>query len=428
MNGCRHPRTTTRPKELAAELLSSTVQPGNLVYVPGSSGAPLDFMSCLARHPEHQQELRLLTSYVPGINTFNIDDYEAATHVTGLFMQPGLREAQRGGRFRCLPMTYAAFVAHVRDHVVPDLAVIQLSPPDENGNCSLGPAVEFSPTVLLKAKRVLGIINHQTPRLPGSVSVPYSQLDYACEVDTPLPVYANTPSASTTRVAQQVATLIDDNCTVQMGLGKVPAALLPLLHERRRLRLHSGMLSDGLPDLIRSGALDPAFPITTCVIVGSAALYREIGAIDRLRVVGCEKSHDAQVLGRLHRFVSVNSALEVDLFGQCNLEHANGRAISGAGGAPDFARAARLSPGGRSIVALNACSRDGAGTRIVPQLDSNAITSLSRVDVDCVATEYGVAHLAGASVHERARAIIQVAAPQFREDLERAWSVIAARL
>lgn len=428
MNVGMRPRRTARPKVLAQESLSSILSPGNLVYVPGASGAPLDFMAALARHPEHQKDLKLLTSYVPGINALDMDAFVPSARVTGLFMQPGLREAQRVGRFRCLPMSYAQFVAHVRDHVSPDLAVVQLSPPDDDGNCSLGPAVEFSPSVLSKAKQVLGIINHQTPRIPGAVSIAYSQLDYACEVDTALPEYLNKPSTQTNQVAQQVAALIEDNCTVQMGLGKVPAALMPLLHDRRRLRLHSGMLSDGLPALIRSGALDAAAPITTCVLVGSSTLYRELGAIDSLRVVGCETSHDAQVMARLNRFISVNSALEVDLFGQCNLEHANGRAISGAGGAPDFARAARLSRGGRSIVALNATNRDGTSSRIVHQLDSNAITSLCRVDVDCIATEYGIAHLHGASVHERARAIIGVAAPQFREELSRAWSAIAARL
>lgn len=418
----------TRPQLIAQDALSSLVRPGELVYVPGASGAPLAFISSLLAHPGDQENLRLLTSYVPGINTLDMTAMDASACVTGLFMHVGLQSAQRKGQYRCLPLSYAGFVRYVLDSVDADLAVIQIAPPDEQGNCSLGPAVEFLPAVLSKTSRVLGLINPQTPRIKGSVSIAYSQLDYACEVDTPLPVYDTESSPVTEAIARHIAPLVPDGSALQIGLGKVPMALSRLLCDRRMLRLHSGMLSDGLLDLARAGALDPNFQHKTCALVGSAELYRQMADFDQVQVLGCEVTHNPRVLLKLDNFVSVNSALEVDLFGQCNLEHADGRAISGAGGAPDFARAARLSPGGRSIVALNATHHGGNGTRIVPCLSQNSITSISRVDVDHVVTEYGVANLCGASVHERARAIIRVAAPKFRDDLERAWSRISDRL
>jgi acyl-CoA hydrolase len=417
-----------RPQAVAREALSSLVQPGKLVYVPGASGAPLAFVSSLLQHPEHQKDLRVLTSYVPGINILDMDSMDASACVTGLFMHAGLRVAQHSGRYRCLPLSYAGFVRHVLDKIEPDLTVIQLAPPDAQGNCSLGPAVEFMPSVLKKTRRVLGLINHQTPRIKGAVSIPYSQLNYVCEVDTPLPIYDTESSPITEAIARHIAPLVPDGSALQIGLGKVPMALSRLLCDRRMLRLHSGMLSDGLLDLARAGALDPDFAHSTCALVGSPELYRQMADFDQVQVLGCEITHDPRVLLALDDFVSVNSALEVDLFGQCNLEHAEGHAISGAGGAPDFARAARLSAGGRSIVALNATHHSGKGTRIVPCLNEKAITSISRIDVDHVVTEYGAANLSGASVHERARAIIAVAAPAFREELERAWSKIAARL
>lgn len=418
----------TRPRSIARDALSSLVRPGELVYVPGASGAPLAFLSSLLANPAHQKDLRLLTSLVPGINTLDMTTMDPSACVTGLFMHAGLQSAQRKGQYRCLPLSYAGFVRYVLDSVDPDLAVIQIAPPDEQGNCSLGPAVEFLPAVLSKTSRVLGLINHQTPRIKGSVSIAYSQLDHVCEVDTPLPVYDTESSPITEAIARHIAPLVPDGSALQIGLGKVPMALSRLLCDRRMLRLHSGMLSDGLLDLARAGALDPNFQHKTCALVGSAELYRQMADFDQVQVLGCEVTHNPRVLLNLDNFVSVNSALEVDLFGQCNLEHADGRAISGAGGAPDFARAARLSAGGRSIVALNATHHGGKGTRIVPCLNENAITSISRVDVDHVVTEYGIANLCGASVHERARAIIGVAAPQFRDDLERAWSRIADRL
>ena len=413
---------------MTADALSSLVRPFGLVYVPGASGAPLPFVSSLLGHPEHQHDLRLLTSYVPGINTLDMQGMNASAIVTGLFMQAGLQGPQRAGQYRCLPLSYAGFVRHVLDSVETDLAVVQLAPPDAKGNCSLGPAVEFMPSILKRSIRVLGLINHQTPRIPGAFSIPYASLDYACEVDSPLPTYNTDSNAVTEAIARHIAPLVPDGSALQIGLGKVPMALSRLLCDRRMLRLHSGMLSDGLLDLARAGALDPDFAHTTCALVGSADLYRKIAGFDQLRVLGCEVTHHPRVLMGLDNFVSVNSGLEVDLFGQCNLEHAKGQAISGSGGAPDFARAARLSNGGRSIVALNATHHAGKGSRIVPCLDANAITTISRIDVDHVVTEYGVANLTGASVHERARAIISVAAPAFREELSRGWLTIAARL
>lgn len=418
------------PVVVAIGALCGLVRPNGLVYVPGASGAPLAFVDSLLTHGAHQKDLRILTSYVPGINTLDMASMDASGCVTGLFMHAGLRAAHLSGKYRCLPLSYAGFVRHVLDRVEPDIAVIQLSPPDKNGNCSLGPAVEFLPAILKKAHRVLGLINHQTPFIKGAVSIPYSRLNYACEVDTPLPVYRTESSPLTEAIAHHIALLVPDGSALQIGLGKVPMALSRLLRDRRMLRLHSGMLSDGLLDLARAGALDPDFHHTTCTLVGSTELYRQMADFDqvRIQVLGCEVTHNPRTLLALDRFVSVNSALEVDHFGQCNMEHADGQAISGAGGAPDFARAARLSEGGRSIVALNATHHGGKGTRIVPCLNERAITSISRIDIDHVVTEYGTANLSGASVHERAQAIIGVAAPQFREYLERAWSGIAARL
>jgi 4-hydroxybutyrate CoA-transferase len=408
--------------------LGSVIDGNKSIYLPGSSGAPTEFVSSLLRNPGCARNLEILTSYVPGINSLDIDQFPPGTRITGLFMQPSLCEAQREGRYRALPVSYAGFVRHVLDRVLIDLCVIQVSPPDEQGNCSLGPAVEFMPVVLSKSRKVLALINAQTPRIPGAPTLPYHAFDYVCEVDSPLPQYITEGDQATHAIATHIAPLVRDGSVLQVGLGKVPMALSGLLCDRRNLRLHSGMLSDGLIDLQEAGALDPNFQHTACVLVGSKQLYQWATDFEQLRIAGCEVTHNPHTLLDLDRFVAVNSALEVDLFGQCNLEHANGRAISGAGGAPDFARAARLSRGGRSIVALNATYNSGKGSRIVPCLSNMAITTLPRTDIDHVVTEFGMANLCGKSVHERAEAIISVSAPAFREELSQAWSQIAARL
>lgn len=416
------------PTVIDETALARLVKPQQLVFVPGSSGAPQAFMNDLSQDPARSDRVHLLTSYIPGINKLDIDALADTVNVTGLFMQPGLSKAQRDRRYKMLPMSYAGFVRYLQDSVNIDLAVVQLSPPDAYNRCSLGPAAEFLPTVLGKSRRVLGLINQQTPRIEGAPSIAIRDLDYVCEVDTPLPVYAPKADAVSMTIGACIANFIEDGSVVQMGLGKVPTALAGLLKDRRNLRLHSGMLSDGLAALADAGALDPDFSPTACVLVGSADFYRWAQHFTPLRIVGCDVTHDPRRLLDLDGFVAVNSALEIDLFGQCNLEHAGGRSISGAGGAPDFARAARQSRNGCSIVALNATYQAHTLSRVVPFLTDRAITTLSRVDVDVVITEFGVARLTGVCVHERAEALIAIAAPQFREELSRAWRAIASRL
>ncbi|MEW5713813.1 acetyl-CoA hydrolase/transferase C-terminal domain-containing protein [Pseudomonas sp. SB113] len=419
-------KSLQRNRFIDPQAMPSLIRPDEWVFVPGSSGAPLAFMEQLLHDPEFTRNARLLTSYVPGINALDLAGMHPTGQVTGLFMQPELAVAQREGRFRALPISYAGFVRHITEQVDIDLAVIQLSPPDENGMCSLGPSVEFTPAVLRKARRRLGLINLQTPIVRGSYTVPFNSLDYVCEVDTPLPIYDVPSDSGTEAIARHIAPLIEDGAVLQTGLGKVPTALMSMLRSRRGLKLHSGMLSDGLLELAAAGALDMNYLHTSCVLVGSRAFYEKIRDFHPLRVVGCDISHDPVLLAKLDHFVTVNSALEVDLFGQCNLEMTRGAAISGCGGAPDFARAGRLSRGGCSIIALHATHR--RGSRIVPMLGPQTVTTLSRVDVDFVVTEYGVARLKGASVHERAEALIQVAAPEYRSDLQDAWRAIANRL
>lgn len=410
--------------------LASLVEKGQLVFVPGSTGIPQAFMDALYREPARTEGLKLMTSCVPGINRLDVDAMASSAQVTGLFMQRNLAGAQRDRRYRVLPMSYSGFVRHLKESVEIDLAVIQVSSPDAFGRCSLGLAAEFTPIALGKSRRVLGVINHAVPRLRGAPSVGMDDLDYVCEVSIQPPVYLPGVDDVSNAISSYIAPFIDDGCVLQAGLGKVPTALMRLLGDRRRLRLHSGMLSDGLIDLANAGALDLDFLHTACVLVGSEAFYQWVPEFAPLRVAGCEATHHPDAFAGLDRFVAVNAALEVDLFGQCNLEHADGRAISGPGGAPDFARAARQSRGGKSIVVLGAthAGKTGDVSRIVPSLDSRSMATLSRVDVDAVITEYGVARLEGACVHERAEALIGVAAPAFRPELERAWREIAARL
>jgi len=397
--------------------------PGERLFLPGSSGAPTALVAAWLRDPATTRGLNITTSFVPGINALDVGALDPTCRVSGLFMQPEFRGAETAGRFRHLPVSYAGFDRLLRSGPMFDTCILQLAPPDENGQCSLGPAVEFAPSLLRSSRRCIGLINMRTPRVPGAWSLPHARLAAVCEVDTPLPLYHTGPAgAQGQRIAAQIASFIGDGATLQLGLGKVPQALLAALGDRRRLRLHSGMLPDAAMTLFDAGVFDPAWPgHMACAAVGTQPLYDWLRDDHNIRIAGCDVTHDAAVLAGLEGFVAVNAALEVDLRGQCNLEHVAGRAVSGAGGAPDFARAARNCPGGLSVVALPATFGRAGGSRIRARLGERAVTTLPRTDIDLVVTEHGVADLRARSVEERAEALIAIAEPGLRDDLRRDW-------
>lgn len=396
------------------------------VFVAGASGTPAGLLDHLAGDPARSAGLDLLTSLVPGINRLDIDRLHPTARVTGLFAQPAFRAAQAEGRFRMLSTSHGGFLRHLRERAGLAGTVVMLTPPDAAGRCSLGPCAEFAVTAMAHASTVLGVINPSLPRLADAPTVAYGDLDAVVEFDEAPAAYdLGTPDAAAIAIAGHVAGLIADGAALQVGLGKVPGALLAALKDRRRLRLFSGMLGDELLDLDAAGSLDPDFAHTACALVGSPAFYYRLDGYDRVAVRGCEVTHDMAQLLAIPGFTAVNSAVEVDLLGQANAEFVGGRAISGAGGAPDFARAARLGQGGRSIVALSAVAGRDQLSRIVPRLGAAAVCSIPRYDVDLIVTEYGIADLRGRSVHERAEAIVQVAAPMHRSALTAAWREMA---
>ena len=249
------------PARVAIAAMADAIRPGESVYLPGSAGEPAALIAALAARPERTRELHILSSAVPGINQAPVDALGPGGAVTGLFMQPGLRQAQRERRFRHLPLSFAGFVGYLRGRAPVDTCVVQVSPPDAAGRCSLGAAVEFTALVQGRAGRTLALLNPNMPAIPGAVTLPFSAFDMVCEVDTALPAYdVGAPNEQATVIAGHIASLVEDGAALQAGLGKVPEALYGLLHGRRGLRLQSGMLSDGALRLRDAGALDPGFP------------------------------------------------------------------------------------------------------------------------------------------------------------------------
>ena len=399
--------------------------PGQRIFIPGAAGEPVAVRDKIFG----ASGVEIVTSFVPGINPLSMEDIGPGSHVYGLFMQPSMAQAQRLGIFRHLPFSYAGMLKHIVHGPAFDWCVVQVSLPDADGRFCLGPSAEFTPAAIARARHVMAVVNPNVPALPHAPWIERERIDQFIEADAALVNYdVGAVDEPTRRIARYVAELIEDGSTLQVGLGKVPHALMEALHDRRGLKVHSGMISDGFIGLANAGALADGVPHRTTAILGSATLYEWVRDRCDLHVLGVEDIHVPIVLANIERLVAVNSALEVDLFGQCNLEWANGRAVSGGGGSTDFARGARLGRQGISVVALPSTFAGGKGSRVLAQLDGNGITTLPRNDVDVIVTEEGLADLRGLSVHERAERIIAVAAPDHRSTLELQWKDIASRL
>ena len=416
----------TRPKPLPSlQALAALLTPGERVFLPGYTGEPAGLTDAL--FTPDAPPLHVTASYVPGVNVVPVDLFPPGTTYTSTFAQPALAGAQSRGVFHHLPLSYSAFTRHLQLNLQFDTCIVHVAPPDASGLCSLGPAVELSPIAAGKSKRVLAVINHRMPRLPQADALPLASFAAVTEIDAPLRQYdVGAPSPEADVIATRIADFVRDGATLQIGLGKVPDALMRRLTDRRGLKLFSGMLSDGARKLVESGSLDATFQHTCCLQLGTTEYYDWLADRPEFAVRGCDVTHAAASLAALSGLVAVNSALSVDLFGQANLEMLGGRMVSGCGGAPDFAGGAALSPDGISIIALPSTGGRDAATRILPRVDG--ICTLPRTAIDVVVTEHGAADLRGLSVMARAERLIAIAAPQHRDALSDQWKGMSRQL
>lgn len=312
-----------------------------------------------------------------------------------------------------------------------DVAMIQVSPADAEGNHSCGLISDYVRAAVDKARVVIAEINDQVPYTHGE-TIPASAIDVAVHVSrTPVEVSPARIGETDEAIARHCANYIGDGSVIQTGVGAVPDAILRLLHDRKDLGVHSGMLGDGLVDLIEAGVvtnarkeIDRGVTINGALI-GTKRLYDFAHNNPAIRMTPTGYTHDAGVLGQLSRLVTLNSALEVDLTGQVNAEQTGTAYMGGTGGQVDFVRAGARSPGGASLMVLAATAKGGTLSKIVPSLAGPVTTA--RTEVDVVVTEFGAAELKGQPLAERTRRLIAIAHPEFQEELSRAAHEIQQR-
>jgi acyl-CoA hydrolase/RimJ/RimL family protein N-acetyltransferase len=400
---------------------------GARIFIGSNAACPHTLISSLLKQAKHFQDVEVVHILTLGGSPWAEEQYRNSFKVNSLFLGPGSREAVASGVADYTPCFLSEIPHLFSEGILPiDVAVIQVSPPDEQGFCSLGVSVDVVASACHSAKVVIAQINRSMPRTFGRGFIPFNSIDAYIEVDEPLPEMLPRPQDEVTlRIGHNVALLIEDGSTLQMGIGRIPDAVLQSLHEHRHLGIHTEMFSDGLIDLLEKGVVDnsrktlnPGRTITS-FCMGTEKLYKFVHENPHIEFHPSEYTNNPSIIAQNDRMIAINSAIEVDLSGQVVADSVGSRLYSGIGGQVDFIRGAAQSRNGRPIIAMPSTAKNGTVSRIVPSLNQGSGVVTSRGDVHYVVTEFGIATLRGKSIRERALELIQVAHPDFRGELLR---------
>lgn len=414
-------------RKVSAPEAIGVIKPGDMVFIEGTCGEPRTLVDALVEDKERLKGTHLLDSRViPGSPYASLTDF---FHIITMHVNPDLRKGVEDGTIDFLPVSLTQTPSLFTTTVPLDVALVHVSPPDEQGYCSFGAVPGFNRDAALAARTAIAQVNDQMPFTYGDTLIHVSQLDYLVEVSRPVQPWPDPKiGPEEEAVAAVVSERIADGDTLCIGVGAIPEALVKTLNNRRHLGLHTGMISDSTVDLMESGvvtnerkAIDRGKTVSGAA-AGTEKLFRFIHKNPQVELHPYTYTHDANIIRQFDNFITIVSAIEVDLGGQVNAETIKGIQISAVGGQAEWLRGAAAAPGGRSIIAFTSTiqGKTSRNSRIIPRLQEGTITSVPRYDVDCIATEYGIAELKGKTLAQRARALISIAHPDFRDELEKA--------
>lgn len=401
------------------------VKSGSRVYIGGGCGEPIELAQSLVWRKDELRDVQIIQVLTSGHAAYAAPGLEEAFHVNSLFIGPNVRGAVQEGRADFTPVFLHEIPRLFREGYLPlDVALISVSPPDEHGFCSYGVEIGVTKPAVESACMVIAEINPNMPRTWGQSFIHLSQITKCVPVDYPLPRAAqSSPSPLHKEIGRNVAALINDGDTLQMGIGAIPDAVLHFLGDKHDLGIHSEMFSDGIIDLVESGVITGRrknfLPgkIVAGFMLGTERLFRFVHDNPMIEMRPADFTNDPFTISRNDNMVAINSALQVDLTGQVCADSIGCKFYSGVGGQVDFMRGAAHSRGGKPIIAIPSTALAGKVSRIVPMLDPGAGVTTTRNDVHYVVTEYGVANLYGKSVRQRAEELIKIAHPDFQEEL-----------
>lgn len=413
---------------VSAEEAVKIVKSNDKVYVHAAAAMPQVLINALTARHEELRNVEICHLHVEGETPYADPKYKESFHVNSFFLGKNVRHTLKAGNGSYTPVFLSELPLLFKRNIINlDVALIHVSVPDSHGYCSLGVSVEAVLAAIDNANHVIAQVNKQMPRTHGAGIIHISEIDAFVECDVPLPVAeAVEPTEIEGKIGDNVAQLIEDRSTLQMGIGSIPNAVLSRLTNHKDLGLHTEMFSDGVIDLILKDVINGNYKkidrgrALATFLLGSKRLYDYVDDNPFIEMRESDYVNDVAIIRQNKRMVAINSAIEIDLTGQVCADSIGMNMYSGVGGQMDFIRGASLSNGGKAIIALPSTTRHGI-SRIVPALKRGAGVVTTRAHVHYVVTEYGVADLYGKTIKQRVKQLINIAHPDHREEVEKQY-------
>ncbi len=423
----KHWRERSREKKRSAdEILRQILRDGNRLYIGTGCGEPQHLVRSLIELLPRHRDIEIIQNVSMGSLPEDWKRFEQNARLKTFFVGPRSRQAVNDGLADYIPVYFSSVPGLFKEEPLLrlDIAMVQVTPPDEHGFCSMGISVGTDKSAVESANIVVAQMNPQMPRTLGDSFLHISQIQYFVEYDEPLiEIVFRERSAVAERIAKYVSGLIEDGSTIQTGIGRVPSLVLIYLEAKKDLGIHTEILTDSHLHLIRSGAVTglrknvDQGKIVASLCMGSRQLYDFVNNNPEVEIYPTEYVNDRKLISRLDRMVAINSALEIDLSGQICADSIGHKVYSGIGSYVAFMHGASSAKGGKAIIVLPSTSPDGRKSRIVSHLTNGAGVVSSRSTVSYIVTEFGIAYLHGKTIRERALALINIAHPRFREQL-----------
>ncbi len=420
---------------ISAEDAARMIKSGDKVAVGHACGSPEILLDAMVARAAELTNVEISHMVAMGKAEYCQPQYANSFRHNAIFVGATSRQAVAEGRADYTPRFFVEIPSLFTEGPLnPDVALVTVSPPDKQGYVSLGISVDYTKDAARVAKLTIAEVNPNMPRTGGDAFLPVSEIDYFVPTDRPmLEIQPPTIGEVEKAIGSHVASLIKDGDCLQLGIGAIPDAVLTFLGEKNDLGIHSEMISDGVMALVESGVITGRrknfhpHKIVLTFAMGTAKFYEWLSDNSMIEMYSSSFTNDPFVIAQNDNMVSVNSAISVDLMGQVAADAMGAKQFSGVGGQVDFVRGAARSKGGRSIIAMPATAAKGKVSRIVAGLERGQAVTTSRNDVDYIVTEFGVAHLKGRTLRERAEALIGICAPAFREGLREEYRELYGR-
>lgn len=424
-------RDKYKSKVLTSDEALRVVKSGDKIVIQPGCAAPMELIRALVRKKEELMDVEIYHILIVGDLPYIKPEMEKHFRHKAFFIGGNVREAVNSGRADYIPIFLSELTLLFKKGVIlPDVALINVSPPDEHGYCSYGIEVGNIKTPAENSKVIIAQINDQMPRSLGNSFIHISKIDFIVEHNEPLmelpqvdPNASPEVLAAYDKIGQYIGEIIEDGSTLQMGIGAIPDSVMKYLKDHKDLGIHTEMFSDGVIELVENGivngekkTLHPG-KIIAGFVLGTKKAFNFINNNPIFEFHPQEYVNDPFIIAKNNKMVAINSAIEIDLTGQVCSDSMGSKFFSGIGGQVDFVRGAAHSEGGKPIIALPSTTKDGKISRIVPYLKPGAGVVTSRGDVHYIVTEYGVANLFGKSIHERVKSLIRISHPKFRDEL-----------